>query len=137
MVDWNVVVNESVIALLKIVLPILITFIIKWIVQVWVRVREQNPTLARMILECAMIGYHAAEDWAHNTEGITGKDKMEYAIKAASDYLKEVYDKIASEETLRSAIAMYGSDEGLFSWSGEENSEDQKEKTVIGFPINE
>ena len=131
MVDWNEIVNESVIALMKIVLPILFTLIIKWIIQMWVTLKESNPSLARMIMECAMIGYHAAEDYAHNNPDLHGSDKMEFAISAAGDYLKEVYDKIASKETLQSAIALYGSDEGLFSWTeGEDNEEDH---STMGF----
>lgn len=129
MVDWNDVLAESVIALMKIILPILVTFILKWLIQTWATVKVNNPTLASMIEECAMIGYHAAEDYFHNVKDANGEDKMNYAVAIAGDYLNKVFGQSAPEEVLHSAISTYGSDRGLFSWT--EGESDEKE--LMGF----
>lgn len=131
MVDWNDVLNESVLALMKIILPILVTMILKWLLQAWATLKAEKPSLASMIEECAMIGYHAAEDYFHDVKDANGEDKMNYAVAIAGDYLTKVFGETAPEEILHSAISTYGSDTGLFSWT--EGGDHEEEHSVMGF----
>ena len=131
MVDWNEVMSQSVLALMKIILPILVTMILKWVLQAWYTLKTEKPSLASMIEECAMIGYHAAEDYFHSAESATGEDKMNYAIEIAGNYLNQVFGETTSDEVLHSAISTYGSDTGLFSWT--EGGPDEEDHSVMGF----
>lgn len=115
-VDWNALVGEAVTQLLKIFVPVLVVLVLKWLVEIWKKVREQNPQLAEMIAYAARLGYAAAEDYFRNTRNATGEEKMDYAIYRAQKYLEGVGQYI-DDEVLKDSITEYGVENYRFSWA--------------------
>lgn len=122
--------TESVLALMKIVLPVLVTIILSKLIQVWGKLKENEPLLARMLYQCAEIGYHAAEEYFRDDEDHTGSDKMNYAVSIAKDYLAEVFHKQVSDAVMEDEINKLGCENEWFSWTREPEPEPEAELPV-------
>lgn len=116
-VDWNVLVNEAVTQLIKIFVPVLVVLVCKWIVEIWKKLSEKNPQLAKLIAYAAQMGYAAAEDYFRNISSANGEDKMTYALFRAKEYLTNLGAKLPDEDVLKDAITEYGVTNYKFSWA--------------------
>ena len=79
-VDWNALIGEAASQMIKILVPVLVVLVLKWIVEIYKKLSEKNPELAKLVAYAAQIGYAAAEDYFRNIKSATGTDKMNYAI---------------------------------------------------------
>ena len=115
-VDWNTLMGEAASQMIKIFVPVLVVLVLKWIVEIWKKLSEKNPELAKLIAYAAQIGYAAAEDYFRNIKSATGTDKMEYAIFRAKEYLNAAGLYI-DEDILKDSITQYGVTNYKFSWT--------------------
>lgn len=113
-VNWNELTIEAVRELLKIFIPVLVMLILKWGVEIWKKLKEKNPDIAKLIAYAAKLGYAAAEDYFRKKTA-TGEAKMAYAISRAAEYLSNV-DVTVDQDVLKDAITDYGVSEYKFSW---------------------
>lgn len=119
-VVWSDVIGELVTAILKIMVPICITLLLKWGAELYKKIREGNPQLADLIKYAAQLGYAAAEEFFRNDENATGSKKLEHAISEAEQYLKQFNVKV-DLNVVKDAIIAYGVENYKFNWC-----EDQK-----------
>ena len=114
-VNWNEIAGQVMTEVLRILIPVLVVLVLKWIVEIWKQLKEKHPELAELIAYAAQLGYAAAEEYFRNQEA-TGEDKMLYAISRASDYLDTVGIHI-DVDVIRDAINRYGVNEYRFTWA--------------------
>lgn len=115
-VDWNALIGEAASQMIKIFVPVLVVLVLKWVVEIWKKLSEKNPELAKLIAYAAQIGYAAAEDYFRNIKSATGADKMQYAIFRAKDYL-DAAGLHVDEDILKDSITQYGVTNYKFSWT--------------------
>lgn len=113
-VNWNEIAGQVMTEVLKIMVPVLVVLVLKWIVEIWKQLKEKHPELAELIAYAAQLGYAAAEEYFRNREA-TGEDKMVYAISRAGEYLKTVGVSLDTD-VIRDAITRYGVNEYKFTW---------------------
>lgn len=116
-VDWNALVGEAVSQLIKIFVPVLIVLVLKWIIEIYKKLKESNPQLAKLLAYAAETGYAAAEDYFRKFKTVNGEDKMVYAISRAKEYLDNVGVSIPDEDVIKDAITQYGVSNYKFSWT--------------------
>jgi hypothetical protein len=116
-VDWNTLVNEAVMQMIKIFVPVLVVLVCKWLVEIWKKLSEKNPELAKLLAYAAQMGYAAAEDYFRNISSAEGDDKMTYAIFRAKEYLSNLGAKVPDEDVIKDAITEYGVTHYKFSWA--------------------
>lgn len=116
-VNWEMLLSSAVEQLIKIFVPVFLVLILKWCVEIWKKLSEKNPDLARLIAYAAQIGYAAAEDYFRTKAGITGEDKMVYAISRAKEYLSNAGVSIPDEDVIRDSITQYGLANYKFTWA--------------------
>lgn len=114
-VNWNDIAGQVMTEVLRILVPVLVVLVLKWIVEIWKHLKEKHPELAELISYAAQLGYAAAEEYFRNREA-TGEDKMVYAISRASDYLNTVGINI-DVDVIRDAITRYGVNDYKFTWT--------------------
>lgn len=114
-VDWNLIAGEVMTQMLRILLPVVIVLIFKWIVEIWTKLLEKNPKLAEAILLAGRIGYAAAEEYFRDLD-TTGEDKMEYALARAEEYLHSLGIHV-NLDVIHDSIVQYGVTEHKFSWT--------------------
>lgn len=115
-VDWNALIGEAASQMIKILVPVLVVLALKWIVEIWKKLSEKNPELAKLIAYAAQIGYAAAEDYFRNIKTATGADKMNFAIFRAKDYL-DAAGLHVDDDILKDSITQYGVSNFRFSWT--------------------
>lgn len=114
-VNWNEIAGQVMTEVLRILIPVLVVLVLKWIVEIWKQLKEKHPELAELIAYAAQLGYAAAEEYFRNQEA-TGEEKMLYAISRASDYLDTVGIHI-DIDVIRDAINRYGVNDYRFTWA--------------------
>lgn len=114
-VNWNEIAGQVLTEVLRILIPVLVVLVLKWIVEIWKQLKEKHPELAELIAYAAQLGYAAAEEYFRNQEA-TGDEKMLYAISRASDYLDTVGIHI-DVDVIRDAINRYGVNDCRFTWA--------------------
>ena len=115
-VDWNALMGEAASQMIKIFVPVMVILALKLIVEIWKKLSEKNPELAKLIAYAAQIGYAAAEDYFREIKTATGADKMDYAIFRARDYLNAA-GLYVDEDILKDSITQYGVANYKFSWT--------------------
>jgi len=115
-VNWNDVMSQVTAEVLKIMIPILVVVVLKWISEVWLRLKEQHPEIAELISYSAQLGYASAEDFFRKYKAATGEDKMEFAVRHAQDFLNENGISV-DEDVVKDAITSYGVSNYKFSWT--------------------
>ena len=100
---------------LKIMVPVLVVLVLKWIIEIWKKLKEKHPEIAELIAYAAQLGYAAAEEYFRNEEA-SGEEKMGYAIDRAGNYLETVGVHIDTD-VIRDAITRYGVNEFKFTWA--------------------
>ena len=90
MIDWNVILSQVLQAVLIVVLPPIAVFIVKFlqtkIKVLWEEAQAWSPTITELVEQAARFAVVAAEQ-AGAAQLI--KDKKEYAIQIAGDWLLE------------------------------------------------
>lgn len=122
MIDWKDIAGELITQFLRIMIPVVIVLCLKWLSEIWHKLKEKNPKLAEAIAIASEIGYCAAEEFFHG-ENVSGYDKMNYALSRADDYLKTLGFNIKIS-VIRDAIIDYGVTNHLFTWVRRKNIED-------------
>lgn len=113
-VNWNVLLGDLITQLLRIFIPVLVALVLKWAAEIWLRIQEDKPELAEVLMLAARIGYAAAEEYAKNNF-CSGDDKMDVAIARAEEYLKELGWNV-DLHVIRDAINDYGVSNWKFTW---------------------
>lgn len=116
---WSDVIGELVTAILKIMVPILITLILKWGVELYKKIKEGNPQLAGLLKNAAQLGYATAEEYFRNQEKVTGDNKLNHAIIEAQKYLNQFGVKV-DLNVVKDAIIAYGVENNLFNWTADQ-----------------
>ena len=83
-VNWNLVVSDTVNQILRIFLPVLVALILRWAMDLYLKIRAEKPVLADALDYAASIAVRAAEQI-----GGTGEEKKSYAVEAMTQYLAE------------------------------------------------
>ena len=117
MIDWNVLIGEAITQMLRIFLPVCVALILKWASELYLKIKEAKPDLAKFIDIAAELGYAAAEDFFRNYKDTDGEEKMQYAIQRAEAYLKETCGVSVDLCVIRDAITQYGVSYYKFSWA--------------------
>lgn len=115
-INWNEIAGQITTEVLRILVPVLIVLVLKWIAQIWKMLKEKHPELAELIAYAAQVGYAAAEEYFRNRK-VSGEDKMAYAIERAYDYLATVGINNVDADVIRDCINQYGVTNYKFSWS--------------------
>lgn len=124
MIDWKVLLGEALTQMLRIFLPVALALTLKWLVDVWQKIKAKNPRLAEALSIAAEVGYSAAEEHFRNAKGVDGGEKMLYAIKRAQAYLETLGLNI-NLEVIRDQIATYGYTYKAFSWTKEQEKKNE------------
>ena len=89
MVEWNVVLSNVLQAVLIVLLPPVVVFVLKWLQAeaafLWEKVRDWKPSVASLIEEAAAFAVKAAEQ-AHI--GKLVEDRKAYEIEIAEKWLE-------------------------------------------------
>lgn len=121
-IDWNLIMGETLTQLLKIFIPVFIALIIHWIGDFYTKLKATNPDLAQAIALAAAIGYSSAEEYFRDNLTADGKDKEDYAIEHAQDFMNELGIHVELS-VIRDAIINYGVNNKLFTWQWEKLDE--------------
>lgn len=114
-VDWNSVLSELMGEVFRILIPLFVVLALKWLVEIWKRLKEKNPQLAELLEKAASIGYAAAEEYFKG-QNVLGERKMLYAIDRADEYLKQ-YGISMPIDVIRDTITEYGVSSYKFNWT--------------------
>ena len=115
-VNWEMLIQTAAQELMKIFIPVFVVLLLKWLVEIWKKLKEKNPELGSLIAYAAQLGYAAAEEYFRDMPGKTGADKMNYAISRGAEYLQNV-GVYVDEDVLRDTINEYGVANFKFSWT--------------------
>ena len=85
-VDWNAITGEIMTQILKVVIPLFVAMIIKWAVELYHRIKTEQPDWAPVLEYAAELAVLAAEQIYGNGRG---DEKKAYAIQAVTDILTE------------------------------------------------
>lgn len=86
MVDWNVVLGDIVTQILRILLPVCIALIIKWAIEIWHKVKADQPEWVPVLEYAAQVAVLAAEQIFGDGHG---EEKKQYAIQTIERILSE------------------------------------------------
>ena len=118
-IDWSEVLGELTTAILKIMVPVLITLILKWGADLYRKIKDGNPQLADLLKYAAQLGYAAAEEFFRDSETVTGNQKLEHAITEAEKYLRQFNVKV-DLGVIKDAIIAYGVENYKFNWAADQ-----------------
>ena len=85
-VDWNAITGEIMTQILRIVLPLCVAVIIKWAVELYHRIRTEQPEWIPVLEYAAELAVLAAEQIYGSGHG---SEKKQYAIHAIESLLAE------------------------------------------------
>lgn len=115
MVDWNEIFGELLTQFIRILLPVVIILCLKWLTEIWSKLKEKSPKIAEAIAIAGQLGYSAAEECFHGSK-VDGNTKLDYAIDRANEYLKSLGFNIDAK-IICDAIINYGVTNYKFSWT--------------------
>ena len=85
-VDWNVVTGEIVTQILRVLIPLFVAMIIKWAVELYHRIKTEQPEWLPVLEYAAELAVLAAEQLFGDGHG---DEKKQYAIKTIEKILAE------------------------------------------------
>lgn len=85
MIDWNMVIGETVTQVLRVLIPVLIALILKWAIQLYEQIKKDQPDFAKVLQVAVNQAVIAVEQTMQTEEG---QKKKEAAIESASAFLK-------------------------------------------------
>lgn len=86
MVDWNVVIGEIMTQVLRIVIPLSVALVIKWAVELYRKIKSEQPEWFPVLEYAAELAVLAAEQIFGDGNG---KEKKMYAIQTIQNILAE------------------------------------------------
>jgi hypothetical protein len=85
-VNWNAVASEVMTQVLRVVLPVFIALIIKWAIELWHKLKTEQPDWVPVLDYAAQLAVLAAEQIFGDGHG---SEKKQYAIEAIERILAE------------------------------------------------
>ena len=85
-VNWNIVLGEVATQVLRIMLPMCAVLILKWAMELWIRLKESKPDIAKLLSCAVQIAVDAAEQIYGDGHG---ESKKAYAVAYVEKYLAE------------------------------------------------
>ena len=86
MVDWNEVIGQCLTQILRILLPLCVALIIKWAVELYHKIKSEQPEVAPILEYAAELAVLAAEQIFGSGKG---DQKKQYAIETIQRILAE------------------------------------------------
>ena len=103
-VDWNVIVGEIMTQILRILIPLFVAMIIKWAVELYHKLKTEQPDWTPVLEYAAEMAVLAAEQLFGDGNG---KEKKQYAIKTIQNILAEhgfVLDLAVIEDAIEAEV---------------------------------
>ena len=85
-VDWNVIIGEIMTQILKVVIPLFVAMIIKWAVELYHKIKTEQPEWLPVLEYAAELAVLAAEQIYGDGHG---DEKKQYAIQTIQNILAE------------------------------------------------
>ena len=85
-VNWNIVAGEVMTQVLRVVVPVFIALIIKWAVELWQKLKTEQPDWVPVLDYAAQLAVLAAEQIFGDGHG---SEKKQYAIEAIERILAD------------------------------------------------
>ena len=85
-ISWSQIAGDVVTQILRVVLPFLIILVIKWVMEIGLKIREEKPEFEAMLDYAARMAVFAAEQLYGAGKG---DEKKKYAIESVQNYLYE------------------------------------------------
>ena len=85
-VDWNVIVGDIMTQILRILIPLFVAMIIKWAVELYHKIKTEQPEWTPVLEYAAELAVLAAEQIYGEGHG---SEKKQYAIKTIQNILAE------------------------------------------------
>ena len=85
-IDWSVVIGEIMTQILRVIIPLFVAMIIKWAVELYHRIKSEQPDWTPVLEYAAELAVLAAEQLFGDGHG---KEKKQYAIQAIQNILAE------------------------------------------------
>ena len=86
MVDWSAVIGELLTQILRILLPLCVAIIIRWAVELYLKIKEEQPNIIPLLDYFVEQAVYAAEQIYGSGHGET---KKEYALQIIQGWLEE------------------------------------------------
>ena len=86
MIDWSEVLGELITQGMKILLPVCIALILKWAGELWLKLKEAKPDVAKVLSYAVTLAVQAAEQIFGDGHGV---EKKTYAIQFVNNLLAE------------------------------------------------
>lgn len=103
-VDWNVILGELMTQFLRVLIPVLVALIAKWVIQLYHEIKKDQPDFAKVLQTAVNIAVMSAEQMMQTEEG---QKKKEYAIASVQDYLAQkgmVIDVSVIEDAIEATV---------------------------------
>ena len=114
--DWNALAYEICSELIRIIMPVAIVLCLKWAVDIYKKLAEKHPELAKLLSYAGQIGYDAAEEYFRDYDDKVPDDhKMAVAVEHARDYLAALGISV-NDDVIEDAVNAYGVSNYKFSW---------------------
>lgn len=104
MVNWNEVIGQCLTQVLRILLPLAVALVIKWAVELYHRIKTDQPDWTPVLEYAAETAVLAAEQLFG---GGAGEKKKKYAIETIQNYLQEqgiVLDLSVIEDAIEAEV---------------------------------
>ena len=85
-VDWNVIVGEMMTQVLRVIIPVCVALVLKWAVELYHRIKSEQPDWTPVLEYAAEMAVLAAEQLFGDGHG---KEKKQYAIQTIQNILAE------------------------------------------------
>lgn len=85
-IDWSVVIGEIMTQILRVLIPLFVAMIIKWAVELYHRIKSEQPEWLPVLEYAAELAVLAAEQIFGDGQG---KEKKQYAIETIQRILAE------------------------------------------------
>lgn len=85
-VDWNVVFGEMMTQVLRVIIPVCVALVLKWAVELYHRIKTEQPDWVPVLEYAAEVAVLAAEQIFGKGQG---GEKKQYAIDTVTEILKE------------------------------------------------
>ena len=93
-VDWNVVVGEIMTQILRVIIPVCIALVLKWAVELYHKIKSEQPEWVPVLEYAAEVAVLAAEQIFGSGKG---DEKKQYAIQTIERILGE-YGRVVDVE---------------------------------------
>ena len=103
-IDWSIVIGEIMTQILRVLIPLFVAMIIKWAVELYHKIKTEQPDWTPVLEYAAELAVLAAEQLFGDGNG---KEKKQYAIKAIQNILAEhgfVLDLAVIEDAIEAEV---------------------------------